>query len=120
MIGLLQRRILARVGTTLAMVALTVHLVLSFAHIHPLAGATPDVASHATHHSAPTAPLAPTADDSCAICANITAFSSVALPAPVFLGRAAPRIITVRAALSPRLALPPAFQNFQSRAPPSV
>ena len=120
MSGLLQRRILTRVGAKLAMFAIALHLVLSFAHVHPVVIGAPAIAAPLADHPAPTAPAAPAADDSCANCANVTAIGSQALPVPFILARMTAESVAVVAPLSCCLVRSRTFGHFRSRAPPTA
>jgi len=108
---------LTRWGARLAMTAILAHLVLSFAHIHPLP--TPPV-TVATGLSAgdPTPPSAPLADDDCAICANIAAFASLDLPMILTVPLRSVWVVTLPPLPPVRIAPRIDYRPFHSRAPP--
>jgi hypothetical protein len=109
-------------GATLALAALWLQLVLSFAHIHPedfFARAQQAAVPGAPAVPAKPVPALPTHDD-CAICVSLAMAAASALPAPILLapppdyGVAFRRIADTPApSVAPR---PP----FQTRAPPAA
>jgi hypothetical protein len=111
------RSLWSKSGVRLALFAMALQLVLSFAHIH-LAPPAPGLGNQATGQSSQSNDEAPKAADECLICANIAAFAATDLPPPVIslqpIGHG--EII----ALTPTLALlaPESFRLFRSRAPP--
>lgn len=106
----------AFIAPRLAIAAMALQLLLSFAHIHPLP-------SHgaAISENRPSAPIdsKDLADHDCAICANIAAFAATALPPPLYIRLP---ILAVRRILLPQQRTAPKpsfFRLFRSRAPPN-
>jgi hypothetical protein len=121
MLGFLQGRNLNRFGARLALLAVALHVVLSFAHFHPTQTISVLTAVTSTEQSAPQpVPLAPAIADDCAICANIAAFNSLTITPTTLVTLAALWV----ALLSPLPALwaeqSTHYHLFQTRAPPSA
>lgn len=109
------RRAQSGIGARLALLAIALQLVLSFAHIHQLPLSQATISAPAQSGGGSDLPLA---GDDCAICANIAAFASLDLPEQAeFLAPTARAEILapILVALSFR---PVAFRHFSSRAPP--
>ena len=109
-------------GTTLALFALALQLVLSFGHIHPddffrlEAPSSARTAANTAPLPAP-APALPSHDD-CAICVSMAMVGSSVLPAPVALVPPATLVaVFARPIDAPILAVPLRL-SFRSRAPP--
>jgi hypothetical protein len=116
-----------RIGTTVALFALAVQLILSFGHVHLDKAALfgPAVAGISAPQTpngggAPPDRHRPGADDFCAICATISLASTLLLPEPA----------AITLPIAHAQAWPPQFQAtlaargpqylFQARAPPGV
>jgi hypothetical protein len=115
-------------GAALALFALWLQLVLSFAHIHPEDFFPPVPVQQASLPGLPGAPAAPAKPapanpdhDDCAICVSMAMAAASALPAPILLVPPSPDygISYVRIAHTPALAAAPR-PPFQTRAPPSA
>lgn len=112
-----QRRAQSGFGARLALLAIALQLVLSFAHIHPLPSHQVAIAAPAHGQGSPDLPLA---GDDCAVCANIAAFAALDLPRQAVFqppATAAEIVAPVAVALDFR---PVAVRHFSSRAPPSA
>lgn len=112
-----QERAYRGFGARLALLAIALQLVLSFAHIHPLPTQQVAFSAPAQQGGGPDLPL--TGDD-CAVCANIAAFAALDLPTQaVFLppSTRAEILAPVSVAVDFR---PIPIRHFASRAPPSA
>lgn len=111
-------------GTTLALFALALQLVLSFGHIHPddffrlEAPSSARTAANTAPLPAPApAPALPSHDD-CAVCVSMAMVGSSVLPAPAALvPPAIPVAFFARPLDAPSFAVPLRL-SFRSRAPP--
>jgi hypothetical protein len=120
MFGILQGRPLNRIGARAALAAIAAHLILSFGHVHlptspshPSAGVTLPAPS-----DGPQTP-AHKDDDGCAICANIAAFASMDLPAPLAIPVVARWTVAIIPMISVWSAPTTPYRLFHTRAPPA-
>lgn len=100
----------------MALLAIALQLVLSFAHIHPLPTEQATISAPAQGNGSDL----PMAGDDCAICANIAAFASLDLPKQAEFQPPATRaeiLAPIAVAADFRA---PAIRHFSSRAPPAV
>jgi hypothetical protein len=107
----------SRSGAALALAALWLQLVLSFAHIHP-----EDFFARAQQAGVPGAPAKPApalpTHDDCAICVSLAMAAASALPAPILLAPPSDYGVAFRRiADTPTIAAAPR-PPFQTRAPP--
>ena len=110
------RRAQSGFGARLALLAIALQLVLSFAHIHPLP--VPQTAISAPAQSG--GQDLPLAGDECAICANIAAFASLDLPKQAEFAAPSVRAEILTPAVAAADFRPVSFRLFASRAPPSA
>ena len=118
-----------KMGSRLALCALAVQFILSFAHIHPddiYGSVRAPFPAHAVtlatadqEHFASSDRSAPAADDLCAICVSISLLNSSFAAEPPELPPPAPRAVE-RGARDVAFVIAPERGPFQSRAPPSV
>jgi hypothetical protein len=102
----------------LGILAIALQLVLSFAHIHPLAAPEPQIVAQHSDGGGPGD--IPTAAHDCAICANIAAFSTLSLPAATVIA-VTTRWIRIVLPTVTVWALPSsAYRLFHTRAPPAA
>jgi len=111
-----RRRAPSGFGAWLALSAIALQLVLSFAHIHPLP--TQQVVFSVPSQSG--GPDVPLAGDDCAICANIAAFASLDLPQQGFFLLLATRAEILAPITGATDFRPIAVRHFSSRAPPAA
>jgi hypothetical protein len=117
------RPFLTRFGAGLALAAVLLQLLLSFAHVHPpplsptANGGQPGWTDHQSRSGQPDSPLE--AED-CAICASIAAFATLDLPASVVATIALQWLVCVLPALPAWRAETSPYRFFHTRAPPSA
>jgi hypothetical protein len=102
-------------GAGFAFAAILLHLVLSFAHVHP----PQPVSSRLALVAAPQSPVDGAAEDDCSICANMAAFATLDLPSsgqPDVLRFWAARLMPWPSFWDIR---PAGYRFFHTRAPPS-
>ena len=103
-------------GARLGILAIALQLVLSFAHIHPLTAPEPQIIVQEAGSGVPGD--LPTAAHDCAICANVAAFSSLALPVTAVIAVTTSWIRVVLPTITV-WALPSSeYRPFHTRAPP--
>lgn len=110
------RRAYSGFGARLALLAIALQLVLSFAHIHPLPISQPSFSAPAQSGGSDV----PAAGDDCAICANIAAFASLDLPKQAVFQPSATRIETLAPVAAAADFRPVTSRPFSARAPPSA
>src|SRR4051812_8107914 len=110
------RRAQSGIGARLALLAIALQLVLSFAHIHPLPIAQATFSALAQSGGQDL----PLAGDGCAICANIAAFASLDLPGQAEFPLPATRAEILTSLSAATDFRPAALRHFSSRAPPAA
>jgi hypothetical protein len=108
-----------RLGSRLALLALTVQLVLSFGHFHPLAAqAAPDTVAASGQQQSPTNHDTDQPNDGCAICAVMAMAGTVLFSTPPLLLLPQAIAFSYRTTDAKFVQLSSASVAFQPRAPP--
>jgi len=114
----LPRSFLRVFGARLGILAIALQLVLSFAHIHPLTPPEPTIAAQSAETGG--SGDLPLAAGDCAVCANIAAFSSLALPTAAVFAVSTSWISIVLPELPVWTPVAAAYRLFRTRAPPAA